>query len=172
MVSRWPVEAMRSWRGKPWRGAAIGLLIARGSEPTATVAAAGGGALGYFSRRTVIDLTGRTDPRVARLPVRQGADAGEWKFDVEGSLARKPDFVLTAGPDEASRLGELMFALRGVDAQRDIGPAILASPTFLRWYRDQPVAIEPLLERSAVYVRADSPERSKIGSWRMNVSGF
>jgi arabinofuranosyltransferase len=172
MVSRWPIEAMRSWRGKPWHGAAIGLLIARGAEPTATVAAAGGGALGYFSRRTVIDLTGRTDSRVARLPAREGADAGEWKFDVEGSLARKPDFVLTAGPDAAARFGEVMFALGGVDPRRDIGPAILASPTFLRLYRDHPVAIEPLLEHSAVYVRADSPERSKIETWRMNVSGF
>jgi hypothetical protein len=172
MVSRWPVEAMRSWRGKPWQGAAIGLLIARGSAPSASVAAAGGGALGYFSRRTVIDLTGRTDPSIARLPARRGADASERKFDVESSLRRRPDFLLTAGPHESARFGELMFALRGVDPERDIGPAILASSTFQRLYRNQPIPLAPLLERSAVYVRADSAERSRADSWRLNAVGF
>jgi arabinofuranosyltransferase len=172
MLNRSPVEAMRSWRGKPWQGAAIGLLIAQGSRPSATVAAAGGGALGYFSRRTAIDLTGRTDPSIARLPARGGADASERKFDVEASLRRRPDFVLTSGPHEAALLGELMFALRGVDPRRDIGPAILAAPTFLRLYRDGPIPIEPLLRRSAVYVRADSPERARMGSWRLDVAGF
>jgi hypothetical protein len=172
MLNRWPVEAMRSWRGKPWQGAAIGLLIAQGSRPSATVAAAGGGALGYFSRRTVIDLTGRTDPSIARLRARPGADAGGRKFDIELSLRRRPDFVHTAGPHEAALLGELMFALSGVDPERDIGPAILATPTFQRLYRDQPVRLAPLLGRSAVYVRADSPERSRIPAWRLDVSHF
>jgi arabinofuranosyltransferase len=172
MLNRWPVEAMRSWRGKPWQGAAIGLVIAQGSSPSATIAAAGGGALGYFSRRTVIDLTGRTDPSIARLPARRGADASERKFDVETSLRRRPDFVLTAGPHEAALLGELMFALRGVDPERDIGPALLASATFLRLYRDQPIPIEPLVQRSAVYVRADSPERARVAAWRLDVSAF
>ena len=172
MLNRWPVEAMRSWRGKPWQGAAIGLLIAQGSSASATIAAAGGGALGYFSRRTVIDLTGRTDPSIARLPARRGADASERKFDVEASLRRRPDFVLTAGPHEAALLGELMFALHGVDPERDIGPALLASATFQRLYRDQPIRIEPLVERSAVYVRADSPERARVAAWRLDVTGF
>jgi hypothetical protein len=172
MLNQRPVDAMRSWRGKPWQGAAIGLLIREGSRTSATVAAAGGGALGYFSRRTVIDLTGRTDPSITRLPARPGADAAERKFDVESSLQRRPDFVLTSGPHGAAQVGELMFALRGVDVGRDIGPAILATRTFQRVYRDQPVPIEPLLQRSAVYVRADSPERSRIGSWRLDVTGF
>jgi len=172
MLSRWPVEAMRSWRGKPWQGAAVGMLLARSSGPAATVAAAGGGALGYFSHRTVIDFTGRTDPSIARLPARAGADARERKFDVERSLQRRPDFVLTAGPHEAARLGGLMFAMHGVDPARDLGPAILAAPTFQRLYRDQPIPIEPLLERSAVYVRADSPERETMAGWRLDVSGF
>jgi hypothetical protein len=172
MLSRWPVEAMRSWRGKPWQGAAIGLLIERNSRPSATVAAAGGGALGYFSHRRVIDLTGRTDPAIARLRARRGADASERKFDVEASLRRRPDFVLTAGPHDAARLGGLMFALDGIDPERDIGPAILASRTFQRVYRGQPIPLGALLERSAVYVRADSPERATIDSWRLEVSGF
>ena len=65
-----------------------------------------------------------------------------------------------------------MFALRGVDPERDIGPALLASATFLRLYRDQPIPIEPLVERSAVYVRADSPERARVAAWRLDVTGF
>ena len=73
---------------------------------------------------------------------------------MEWSLRRRPDFVLTAGPHAAARFGGLMFAMHGVDPARDIGPAILASPTFQRLYRDQPIEITPLLEQSAVYVRA------------------
>ena len=86
MLSRWPVEAMRSWRGKPWQGAAIGMLLARSSRPAATVAAAGGGALGYFSHRTVIDLDRQDRPvdrpvagprrgRCPRAEVRRGGGA-------------------------------------------------------------------------------------------------
>ena len=172
MLNRWPVETMRSWRGKPWQGAAIGIMIAQDSSPSATIAAAGGGAVGYFSRRTVIDLTGRTDPSIARLPARRGADASERKFDVEASLRRRPDFVLTSGPHAAALVGELMFALHGVDPERDIGPALLASATFQRLYRDQLIPIEPLVERSAVYVRADSPERVRVAAWRLDVTGF
>jgi arabinofuranosyltransferase len=172
MLNRWPVEAMRSWRGKPWQGAAIGIMIAQDSSPSATIAAAGGGAVGYFSRRTVIDLTGRTDPSIARLPARRGADASERKFDVEASLRRRPDFVLTSGPHEAALVGELMFALRGVDPERDIGPALLASATFQRLYREQPIPIEQLIQRSAVYVRADSPERARVAAWQLDVTGF
>ena len=172
MVTRRPVDAMRSWRGKPWQGAAIGLLIERNSGHSTTVAAAGGGALGYFSRRTVIDFTGRTDPWIAQLPARRGADASDRKYDVEWSLRRRPDFVLTAGPHDVARFGGLMFAMHGVDPERDIGPAILASPAFQRFYRDQPIGIAPLLERSAVYVRSDSPERSNTATWRLDVSAF
>jgi arabinofuranosyltransferase len=172
MVRAWPVDAMRSWRGKPWQGVVIGRLIERHSRPEASIAAADIGALGYFSRRQIVDLSGRTDPAIAHRPARPGADGAARKFDIAVSLQRRPDFVLTAAPHEIARFGEIMFALSGVDPARDLGPALLANATFQQLYRGSPVPLEPLLRRSAVYVRRDSPERASVGEWTMPAADF
>jgi arabinofuranosyltransferase len=172
MLSRWPVDALRSWRGKPWQGAAIGRLIQQQTSGRTTVAAAGGGALGYFSHRTIFDFTGRTDPAIARLPARPGADAAARKFDVERTLARRPDFVVLGVTHEAAELGPVMFALLNVVLERDLVPAIAASPTFERDYREHPVPLQPLLAQSAVYVRRDSAERPGVSAWHLNVRDF
>ena len=172
MVRAWPVDAMRSWRGKPWQGVVIGRLIERHSRPQASIAAADIGALGYFSGRQTVDLAGRTDPAIAHRPARPGADGAARKFDIAVSLQRRPDFVLTGAPHEIARFGEIMFALSGVDPARDLGPALLADATFQRLYRDSPVLLEPLLRRSAVYVRLDSPERASLGEWTMPGADF
>jgi len=164
MVSRWPVDAMRSWRGKPWQGVVIGHLLQEHTSADATVATASPGSLGYFSRRTVFDLTGRTDPAIARLAGRQGADAAARKYDIDRSLARRPDFVVIGAPHEAARLGPVMFALLGVDIERDIGPALVSNRTFLAGYAENPVAVPLLMERCAVYVREDSPERPRVSA--------
>jgi hypothetical protein len=172
MVRPWPVEALRSWRGKPWQGTVQGLLLDRYSSPQATVAAVDVGALGYFSGRKLIDLTGRTDATIARTPGRAGADPAWRKFDIEHSLAARPDFVVTSAPHEAAQLGEGMFALQGVDTGTQVIPALVSSRTFLRLYRDTPVPLEPLLDRNAVYIRAESPERKRLESWRMPDARF
>jgi hypothetical protein len=39
-------------------------------------------------------------------------------------------------------------------------------------YRDTPVPLEPLLARSAVYVRKNSRERAHITQWRMPRAAF
>jgi hypothetical protein len=172
LLSRWPVDATRSWRGKPWQGATIGRLLQEHTHARASVAAAGGGALGYFSHRTILDFTGRTDPAIARLAARAGADAAARKFDVERTLARRPDFVVLGVTHEAAELGPVMFALLNVVLERDLVPAIAASPTFQREYRDQPVPLRPLLAQAAVYVRGDSAERPGVSAWRLEVRDF
>jgi len=171
-LSRWPVDAMRSWKGKPWQGAAIGRLMREQTSARTTVAAIGGGALGYFSHRTIFDFTGRTDPVIARLPARPGADAAARKFDVDRTLARRPDFIVLGVTHEAAELGPAMFALLNVVLERDLVPAISASTTFQAEYREHPVPLEPLLARSAVYVRSDSAERSGVSAWRLDLRDF
>jgi arabinofuranosyltransferase len=172
MLRPWPIDALRSWRGKPWQGAALGTMIERHSSPHATVAAVDVGAVGYFSRRRVIDITGRTDQFVARSRGRRGADPAWRKFDIEHSLAARPDIVITSAPDEAARLGEAMFALQGVDPDTQVIPALVSSPTFLRSYRDNVVPLPELLERNAIYLREDSPERLRVGRWRPPTMSF
>ena len=171
-LGRWPIDAMRSWRGRPWQGVVVGRVIDRHARKSASIATADIGAVGYFSRRHVIDLAGRTDRTVARGPARPGADPAARKYDIEHSLASRPDFVLTTGPHDASRLGDIMFALSGVDPSIEIGPALLASPSFRRHYRGQPVPLAPLLERRAMYVRDSSSERASLSGWRFPEAVF
>jgi hypothetical protein len=172
MVRPGPVDALRSWRGKPWQGTVQGLLLDRYSSPQATVAAVDVGALGYFSGRKLIDLTGRTDRAIARTPGRAGADPAWRKFDIESSLAARPDFIATSAPHEAAQLGEGMFALQGVDTRTQVIPALVSSSTFLRLYRNTPVPLATLLERNTIYVRADSPERPRVAGWRLPSTTF
>jgi arabinofuranosyltransferase len=172
LVSRWPVDATRSWRGKPWHGAAVGRLLREHTSEGATVAAAGAGALGYFSHRTVFDFTGRTDPSIAELPARTGADAGARKFDIERTLARRPDFVALGVTHEAAELGPVMFALLNVFLERDLVPAIAASPIFQRDYRARPALLPPLLAQSALYLRGDSAEGQDMSAWRLDLRDF
>jgi hypothetical protein len=65
-----------------------------------------------------------------------------------------------------------MFALLNVVLERDLVPAIAASATFQSEYREQPVPLEPLLARSAVYVRRDSAERPGVSAWRLDLRDF
>ena len=164
-IGPWPVDALRSWRGKPWQGVVVGRLIDRHARESASIATADIGAVGYFSGRRVVDLAGRTDPVVSHGPARPGADPAARKFDIEHSLAARPDFVLIAGPHDASRLGDVLFALSGVDATTEIGPAVLASAAFRRHYRSTPVPLTPLMERRALYVDEASPERDSLSRW-------
>jgi hypothetical protein len=128
--------------------------------------------LGYFSHRAIFDFTGRTDPAIARLPARAGADAAARKFDVERTLARRPDVVVLGVTHEAAELGPVMFALLNVVLERDLVPAIAASRTFQRDYRDHMVPIDPLPAQSAVYVRGDSAERPGVSAWHLDVRDF
>jgi arabinofuranosyltransferase len=70
------------------------------ARPDATVAIIYAGLVPYFSARHSIDLFGKCDPYIARLPARPGVRlAGHNKFDFEWSLqTHRPDILLHAFP--------------------------------------------------------------------------
>lgn len=93
------------------------LLIKQNTTPQAKVAVTWSGALPYFADRYAIDLLGKNDPHIARLParLREGFfetivnyQPGHMKYDYRYSLSLNPDVVaqLWKNQEEASPLLE------------------------------------------------------------------
>ena len=81
--------------GGPDQSLVAALAIRENSRPEARVAVHAAGVLPYFSRRYCIDMLGKTDPVVARLPPRE-YPVGHNKYDPEHSLgAMRADMVLS-----------------------------------------------------------------------------
>ncbi len=102
-------------RGDNWAMTERALLIKQFTNPQAKVAVTWSGTLPYFADRYAIDLLGKNDPRVARLParLREGFfetivnyQPGHMKYDYEYSLSLNPDVIaqLWKNQEEASRL--------------------------------------------------------------------
>jgi hypothetical protein len=83
----------------------IGLLLRHNTPPTTRAADFWAGLVFYHSEVRGIDLLGKNDPHVARLPARYGDVPGHNKFDFDYSLGvLRPDYVLSTfrlPPDEA-----------------------------------------------------------------------
>jgi hypothetical protein len=88
----------------------IALLLNENLSPQSSVADFWGGMPPYFSGLKGVDLLGKNDPYVARLPALHGAFPGHNKFDFEYSLGvLRPDvvvgtFVLPVEEEEMRRL--------------------------------------------------------------------
>ena len=80
---------------------ALGLLIRAITQPDAKVAVTWGGATPYFADRYCIDLLGKSDRRIARLPMHAfsgGFRPGHQKWDYHYSFERlQPDVVAHLG---------------------------------------------------------------------------
>ena len=107
------------------------------TTPEGTVAAAAAGAIGYFSDRHVVDLLGKNDPGIARLPMHQAPPGenpltyflpGHLKWDSAYSIGeRRPDVVtqLWRFEPEARPYLERDYVLGLVPAgEREIGLAL------------------------------------------------
>jgi len=153
--------------GEPEYGTVVGVMIRDATAADARVAVVAAGAVPYFSRRAAIDLLGKTDARVAHLPPHPGAPVGHAKYDIDGSLASRPDVLVplwreTWTVDTAT--GERTLV---PEALSNYARAIAASRAFAADYRDQPVRLPYLSDHSAVYIRRDSAERGRMDRWRV-----
>jgi hypothetical protein len=151
-------------RGREADTVVTGVLVGRHTRPEARVAVFAAGAVPYFSGRLTVDMLGKTDPRLAHLPARVPRAIGHAKFDAGLSLAQRPDLVVSLVP--ASMMAALQSS-GGTSAETFHALTALArDPVFLRDYRPYPVPLSFLDARSAVFVRADSPEREGLAAWR------
>ncbi|WP_165360864.1 glycosyltransferase family 39 protein [Candidatus Chloroploca sp. Khr17] len=71
-----------------WIWRELGWWLADQDDPTATMAAAGAGAVAFYSERTIIDMHGLTDLHIGRLAI-AGMGSG-----VAGHEKRDPDYLL------------------------------------------------------------------------------
>lgn len=73
----------------------IALVLKNHTPPESRVADFWAGIVFYFSERRGVDLLGKNDPYIARLPARHGDIPGHNKFDFAYSLGvLKPDYVI------------------------------------------------------------------------------
>lgn len=98
-LKEWLLLAPSLYAGENKARVEQALLLKALTTPDATVALAGVGIVPYFAERTCIDLLGKTDPVIARLPMDQTVipefKPGHMKWDYAYSIGTlKPDVVL------------------------------------------------------------------------------
>lgn len=76
------------------------LVIDRHAPADARVAVGFAGTVPYYSGRRCVDLLGKCDPYIARLPARLGVRPGHNKYDFHWSLSHyAPEVISAAGPE-------------------------------------------------------------------------
>jgi arabinofuranosyltransferase len=93
------LRMLSGFNGEPYKGVVAGVLIGRHTPPEASIAAISVGCVGYFGQRITIDLLGKTDKAVAKLPAIPGQSLGLNKFDFNFSFAKHPDVVVSFWPE-------------------------------------------------------------------------
>lgn len=154
--------ALVSANGGPYVNTVSGVLVNRHALPGSRIAVAAAGCMGYFARRDAVDLLGKSDRRIARLPPR-GEATGHNRFDIDWSLRHRPDIVVSFGPHLLAA-GPAHGLPPG--AGIDYGTALVLNAAFVREYRNQTVPLRYLLDRNALFIHEGSPERNRLLAWR------
>ena len=143
-------------------GVVTGILIGRHTRDDATLAVIAAGNVPYFSRRYSLDLLGKSDPAIARLPANPVGYAGHAKVDPETSLGRMPDLVVTLWI-HGWVTGREIF--KRDDIHSDYNYLIVRSESFQRLYLDNPVPLPYTMSHMSLYVCSTSPELTRLGVW-------
>jgi hypothetical protein len=154
--------------GGPGQSLVAALTIRENSGPDARVAVHAAGVLPYFSRRYCIDLLGKTDPVVARLPAREHP-VGHNKYDPEHSLgAMRADMVA------------MLWLPRGAGSCSDQARAAVraGAPPWVRFVYESSIfqrefcgEVAEFPGAAPIYVRRSSPEAARLPNWRPPVVG-
>jgi hypothetical protein len=147
-----------SKNGNPLIGTTIGVTIRNNAGAQDRVAVLAAGAVGYFSRRPMIDLLGKNDPHVARLQGLAFGGAGHNKYDPGFSFGRGADLLVYGyGPNEARKLTG-----SGYNA------AVARDPTFVREFLPNSLVVSALSSRGYIYFRGSSGA-ARRDAWRLPV---
>jgi hypothetical protein len=135
-----------------------GLILEETTSPTAAIGVFWAGALPYFAHRPAVDMLGKNDDVVARLPANEGSlKPGHNKFDYDYSLSQhQPDLLisslslgLVAEPDRFQTLTQ------GDDAYAG---QLFLNTNFQQNYAPTLLYIDSL----PLFIRTDSPERERL----------
>lgn len=159
---------LEAQNGGPDQSLVAALIIRENSSPDARVAVHAAGVLPYFSRRYCIDMLGKTDPVVARLPPREH-EVGHNKYDPEHSLgAMRADMVA------------MLWLPRGAGSCSDRARAAVraGAPSWVSFIYESPIFQQEFCGQVAeppgaapIYVRRSSPEAARLSTWRLPLVG-
>jgi hypothetical protein len=173
---RGTLAMLRSGNGVPETGLIAGVMIRQQARSEATIAVTAAGNAPYFSRRVAIDILGKTDPYIAHLAQRAGGNVGHGKFDIEYSLSRRPDVIVTPWSAEFSVEGlEPQYAASAyIDS--DYRVALLRTRRFVEEYKDRALRIQYLwddgdVSNAALYARQGTPEGKSLANWTQPIIG-
>jgi hypothetical protein len=147
--------------GMPFEEIVVAAQLLKNASPDASVAVIPAGIVPYFTRLYTVDMLGKTDAHIAHLPPQRGAMVGHGKVDPAYSFAKAPDYVVSVRPRDFT-VGITPIAA----GTTDYVYTILSSPEFQKEWQPYPIFDSFLLEHSAVYVGATSPERRRVATWK------
>lgn len=151
--------------GMPYVQTIVAAELLANASPNASVAVIPAGIVPYFTRLRSVDLLGKTDAYIARLPPRAGAILGHGKFDPAYSFGKAPDYMVSLRSDAYSTGLSEPERAPDFSAMHPYAPTLLASPEFQFLHKPNPVPDPYLQAHSAVYVRSGSPEIAKLATW-------
>jgi hypothetical protein len=167
---------LRDQNGGPETGLIAAVMIRQHARPEATVAVTSAGVAPYFSRRRAVDILGKTDAHIAHLHPRAGGDIGHGKFDIDYSLSRGPDLIVTPWSlDFNIEQLEPRYAVTPF-IENDYRVALLRTRRFVEEYKDRAIRIQYLwddgdVSNAAIYARQGTPEAESLTNWTPPIIG-
>lgn len=152
------VKSQEKFESTASKNIRLALLLKEICHPGAVLAEYWAGAIPYYSELTTIDVLGKSDHHIARVPAcRAGGLPGHDKFDFDYVMELKPDVIISryaAGASETENgLKRMKRVINGFDPA---GAALILHPEFKKHYRV--VNLKMGKQWRAVYVRVDSDE--------------
>lgn len=138
--------------------AQAGLALRQSTLPQTTIGVFWAGTLPYFAERPVVDMLGKNDEQLARLPARPGSHhPGHNKFDYRYSLGvLRPDLLVSAlALEVAADPAQFATMMNGDFAYAG---RLFADETFQAAYAPSLVYVEGL----PLFVESGSPERGQL----------
>lgn len=161
VTGRESLGSLVSANGMPHDNTVAGVMLRQQALPESRVAVFAAGCLPYFSRLRSVDMLGKTDKYVARLPERSSM-TGHNRFDIDWSLQSRPDFVATTTPESWVANAEALIAAHNVDVAGDREYSLIRHPVVIAEYLSHPVS----RPRNTIFVHRDSPELARVSTWR------
>lgn len=143
----------RATNGDPDRQIQVAMIMKKNALPDSKTAVFCAGIIPYFTRLPAIDMLGKSDRHIARLPAYPGSMVGHGKVDPDYTLAQNPDLVVTCGTSNAA-------AERIVLGAKSPDPMVrfVSAASFKERYQGSPIVDSYLLQETAVYTYPESRE--------------
>jgi len=152
--------------GKPPKHLISAIWLRKNADPAASVAVVPAGIVPYFSRLRALDVLGKSDRHIARLPQNKGAGIGHGKIDPEYTLGQAPDYVVSCRAKKFASDAPKNAKKDKKKLKRDYVLNLLSSKPFQKSYVRNSVKMKYLEKKNAIFVHAESPEWQRRKSWK------